>query len=377
MTGRGHLPFLDGIRGIAILFVFLFHSFGVSFLASQLPWHGLFRNFDASPTFLAFYPLSYGSAGVPIFFVVSGFCIHLSYKKSENQGWVNFFNRRFFRIYPAYLSAIFIFFFLWPSGNSQLSQLVTHAFAVHNFHPKTLFGINDSFWSIAVEIQLYAIYPILIWISYKFGWKRSIFLIGFIEVSIRTMQGIAESFFQTALPFSLLWSPVTFWLSWSIGAYISQCYLKGKSSKISHLRLDLAIVAAIFFPLFRPTEPFTFLAWSLLTGIIIERFLSKRWKIPEDGFAGRIWAHLSVLGMFSYSFYLLHQPILGLTRRFAGFHPVINFGVCCLLYVPICLVSYLLYCLVEQRGIAFGRTVWDQFKSSPIQPGALNTRSKA
>jgi len=93
---RGHLPFLYGIRGIAILAVFLFHSFVHTFGFDNLAWKGLFRDFDTSRSFLALYPLTYGSAGVAIFFVVSGFCIHLSHQSNNEGGWRNFFNRRFF-----------------------------------------------------------------------------------------------------------------------------------------------------------------------------------------------------------------------------------------------------------------------------------------
>jgi len=81
-----HLPFLDGIRGIAILAVFLFHSLGASFGFDKLQWDGLFRDFDVSRSFLALYPFTYGSAGVAIFFVVSGFCIHGEFKQLTNTG---------------------------------------------------------------------------------------------------------------------------------------------------------------------------------------------------------------------------------------------------------------------------------------------------
>jgi peptidoglycan/LPS O-acetylase OafA/YrhL len=50
-----------------------------------------------------------GWVGVPIFFTVSGFCIHLSYQRSRENGFKRFFTRRFFRIYPPYLLAVLFF----------------------------------------------------------------------------------------------------------------------------------------------------------------------------------------------------------------------------------------------------------------------------
>src|SRR6478752_5593302 len=80
---KRHLPFLDGIRGIAILAVFLSHSLGAAYGMAMLPWDGPFRSLDAPISFLMLYPFTYGSAGVAVFFVVSGFCIHLSHRRSN------------------------------------------------------------------------------------------------------------------------------------------------------------------------------------------------------------------------------------------------------------------------------------------------------
>jgi len=104
-----HLPFLDGIRGIAILGVFFFHSLHATFGFDNLKWNGIYRDFNVLDSFLALYPFTYGGAGVAIFFVVSGFCIHLRHQRSKDGDWLSFANRRFFRIYPPYLLALLFF----------------------------------------------------------------------------------------------------------------------------------------------------------------------------------------------------------------------------------------------------------------------------
>ena len=235
---KEHLPFLDGIRGIAILSVFLFHSLGTSFGFDKLPWAGLFRDFDTSGSFLALYPLTYGHAGVAVFFVVSGFCIHLSHQRSRDKGWACFFNRRFFRIYPPYLVATCVFFFIWPWGSpdpegfSPLAQLGSHLFAVHNLHESGFFGINPSFWSVAVEIQLYAIYPLLVLLTIRLGWRKSLILAGFLEIFIRSASSAYGVFYETPLPRIITSSPFAYWFSWSLGAYLADCYLTGKRSRL-------------------------------------------------------------------------------------------------------------------------------------------------
>jgi len=375
-----HLPFLDGIRGIAILAVFLFHSLGTSFGFDRLPWVGMFRDFDTSRSFLFLYPLTYGSAGVAIFFVVSGFCIHLSHRRSGDKRWACFFIRRFFRIYPAYLLAICIFFFIWPWGYLQidsfyrLAQLGSHIFAIHNLDERSFFGINPSFWSIAVEIQLYAIYPLLILMTVRLGWRKALMIVGIVEILIRAVSSIRIIFNDEALPLFITASPFGCWLSWSLGAYLAECFLRGRTSRLFSARFEVVAIVSFLLPLFKPTTAFTFLAFSWLTAIAIDRFISGRWSTPEI-WGGKMlhlcWSHLSFLGVVSYSFYLFHQPIIGLTGMVLGkvfpdtfIHPLIKYAICMTWYPFILVLSLIIYRLVEQPSIILGKLAWDKIKEN-------------
>jgi peptidoglycan/LPS O-acetylase OafA/YrhL len=363
-----HLPFLDALRGVAILTVFLYHSLGIAFGADKLGWKGLFRDIDAPAAFLGLYPLTYGWAGVAVFFVVSGFCIHLSHQQSKDKAWRSFITKRFYRIYPPYVLATVIFFFLWPWGGFSLrsmdrvTQLWTHLVAVHNLSVKTHYGINPALWSVAVEIQLYAIYPLLLFITRHRGWTIGLLIAGGIEVLIRLAESICWSFLDQPLPFFLLNSPFAYWFSWSIGAYLAQCYMDGRRSLFSKLRFDAAALVAFGFPLFKPTEPFSFLAFCVLAGIAIDRLASETWSLPDTKLLGVVWAHLGFLGIVSYSFYLFHQPILKLVPQaiakiFPGtaFSPLANFGFCCAWYPVMLIIAFCVYRLIEKPSIAFGK----------------------
>ena len=110
-----HVQFLDHIRGVAILAVFAFHCLGASFGAEKIPWGHYFQNYSSvSRSFLALLPVTFGWAGVAIFFVVSGFCVHLNFLRGSAGNWYGFFVRRFFRIYPPYLIALLFFAFVFP-----------------------------------------------------------------------------------------------------------------------------------------------------------------------------------------------------------------------------------------------------------------------
>lgn len=380
-----HLPFLDGIRGIAILAVFCFHLLEPTFGFASLPWAGMLRDFDTSRSFLLLYPFTYGSAGVAAFFVVSGFCIHLSYRRSEDKGWAYFFNRRFFRIYFPYLCAICVFFFVWPWGRLQvdslprLAQLGSHVLAIHNLDHRSFFGINPSFWSIAVEIQLYAIYPLLMLLTTRLGWRKGLIIVGAVEILIRAASSLNGIRSAEPLPRFITGSPLSYWLSWSLGAYLAECFLAGRTSRLFSPRFEIVAVVSFLLPLFKPTSSFTFLSFSWLTAIAIDRLTTGRWGSPEmrGGLFRVCWSHLSFLGIASYSFYLFHQPIIGLTNRVLGklypefyVHPLIKYGACAAWYPPILLLPFLSYKFIEQPSIKLGKTAWEKMKKSNRASGS-------
>ena len=132
---EAHIAFLDHIRGFAILSVFVYHCFGAAFHFSKLNWNGWFPDFHTRGSFLAL-PFTFGWAGVPIFFVVSGFCIHLSHRRSSRKDMATFFTRRFFRIYLPYLVALLIFIYrdyVHVKHIDGFAQMGSHFFLFRTF----------------------------------------------------------------------------------------------------------------------------------------------------------------------------------------------------------------------------------------------------
>lgn len=366
-----HLPFLDALRGVAILSVYLLHSLGASFGFGQPPWSGLFPNF-LSPkipqSYYLIFPVFYGWAGVAVFFAISGFCIHLSHTRASNKSWVIFFRRRFFRIYPPFLIALLAFYLLPPWGSfghqtfPRLEQLAANVLAINNLFERTFFSqINPSFWSVAVEIQLYVLYPALLWVASRFSWRAAITLSAACEFGIAAAASVSE-FAGLKVSFALLHSPFAYWFSWAIGAYAAHCFLESRRSFLSDLRFEVLLPVALFLPLFKPAKPFAFAAFAVLSAVAIERFWTGKWATPMKGKLGLFWRHLSFLGLVSYSFYLIHQPIID---RFVWvqvkgrmgdlYSPLLGFAFCIVLYLPILLLSWLGLRFVERPSIAAGR----------------------
>ena len=161
-----HIAALDGLRGVAILPVLLFH-FGQYGHGLPLPTVAIDKAF--STVFRA------GWVGVELFFVLSGFLITgiLCDSKHGSSYFRNFYIRRCLRVFPLYYSTLILFLVILPwifPSNSSLQYVTSQPWwywtylsnvqiARVGFHP---LGVLDHFWSLAVEEQFYLVWPIVV-----------------------------------------------------------------------------------------------------------------------------------------------------------------------------------------------------------------------
>ncbi len=100
---RGHLPGLDGIRGLAILLVMTVHFIGGA--VAETPLQKFFVKAAV-----------HGWMGVDLFFVLSGFLITgiLLGSKNKPRYFRNFYARRALRIFPLYYVVLIALFLILP-----------------------------------------------------------------------------------------------------------------------------------------------------------------------------------------------------------------------------------------------------------------------
>lgn len=154
-----HVGALDGIRGLAIILVLLFH-YGQSA-----------KSFGFSGPLITI--TNIGWTGVDLFFVLSGFLITgILYDSRQTEHYFrNFYARRMLRIFPLYYGALLIVVLLswaWPSAGvwGTYSPLWI-AFYLSNFlmafEGEAAVGILAHYWSLAIEEHFYLIWPFLVW----------------------------------------------------------------------------------------------------------------------------------------------------------------------------------------------------------------------
>jgi peptidoglycan/LPS O-acetylase OafA/YrhL len=114
-----------------------------------------------SLTELDFGFLSFSFSGVDLFFVLCGF-VFAPYLFGKELEIIPYLIRRFFRIYPLYVIALFWYTWIRWGGNYPLEYFLKHLFFMHAAESREIaFSLNPAFWSLPAEVEFYIILPFL------------------------------------------------------------------------------------------------------------------------------------------------------------------------------------------------------------------------
>ena len=314
---------VDGLRAIALI--------------SVLGYHGRFANF-----------LSGGFLGVDIFFVISGFVITLSLRKSLTKGYFSFhsfFVRRLYRLIPSLLATLLVsnllcsLLFSIDYRKEAAYLALSSIFSVSNIHLWLQAGYFDSSailkpylhtWSLSIEWQFYILWAILcrfILFPMKSNRRCGLLLLALTVTSILFTEAIKPKFPTAA--FYLIFSRFSEFMFGAIPAWLLYTQEKNNSLLNSYrvylspnfISFVAAAVIAIFLGLFRENYSFPGLSAipvCLSTVILI--------SFSEGTQIGNFLLHpvLQWLGKVSYSVYLVHWPLLVLLEYYDMSHSTVK-----------------------------------------------------
>ncbi|MFP5042979.1 acyltransferase family protein [Parasediminibacterium sp. JCM 36343] len=371
MLKSNHISKIDSLRGIALLSVFLYHS---QLCIATIPEvkkynaNGIIAVHDLYEIISTFSPISFGWSGVELFLLISGFLIHYGYlQNSTNFQILSFYSRRFWRIYPPYF-IVFLTFYLGTKGISYFLlaegklDFVLHALLIHNLRSKFFFGINPSFWSLALEMQLYILYPIIIYLRKKIGIKNVFYLLLSMSICFFLTGLILQekvAFFKSPT-FDL--SPLKLWFVWVGGAFLAERYnnktlLTKNSTGLVILFALLTILSKSFIYTSHLTMYFVTSFWFFVfAGYLKTRRVNKMTFVDKS---------LGFVGLCSYSFYLLHQPLLYFMYNFLNKIPLFyQFTAVKVLpvFFLLLIMSYLMFHVLEKPSIALGKFLMKKIK---------------
>lgn len=344
--------FIDVLRGLAALWVVLFHAHLDDRLDSleQIlpPW------IDA-PLF------AWGSLGVSVFFVLSGFVIAHSLRNAAIDFTYlrQFTLRRLIRLSPPYYASILItlaFALLASYTKGQPFEPMGQAFSIarwvaHLFYVQELIGFvnfNDVYWTLGLEIQSYLLLCVFIGLAQRLKKQyriRAAFALVFVPTAL------VAAVFPIAISPGLGRAVVIFPLLYSflLGVFAHWCWQHKFSRIWFYLYSAALLVAGIIHH-----AGFTIVSVSVALLLL------------EVGRAGQLsellkGSALRFLGDISYSLFLTHTPVIGVVffigQKLLGISAVSD-GVCLVLSIVVCLgFATIVWYWVEKPSIAWSQAI--------------------
>lgn len=318
--GHAHFAFLDGLRGLAAVWVVLGHV---------LSAYGKFPPI-----------ISWTSLAVDVFMLLSGFLmVRLAHERRVAepfelpQTWIAFWLRRLFRIAPLYYVVLLVSvlsdqyvrgfdgsfdYATWDGLKNS-----TQSFSVMVVsHLTFLFGLLPSLsrstalpdWSLSLEIQFYALFPLLIAVARRFGWVA--LSVGVAVICLVAGRAFAPFLTQFTLPSIILLK---------LNVFLGGMLIAQASIELKRRWLFLIIaVGLMLLPLAGAAGwKLSFDRSLLCVGLAVMVFGSDPRRQLTKRNLGALFARalgswlLVLIGDLSYGLYLIHLPVRNFWLRFS------------------------------------------------------------
>ena len=324
-TADGRWATLDGIRGLAIIAVFLSHA-----------------AYDSTTGWLA-RSSAWGWMGVDLFFVLSGFLITGILLDAIGQPprvyYGNFYARRLLRLAPALCLFLLALFYLFPAVGlltaSESSELGARQGWYWSYLVNVFVALKQSFestpagtaplWSLSVEEQFYLVWPFLVARARTPRNVRNLSIATIlVSMGLRALGwqlghgGVVTYVLTFTRADSLAW-----------GALLAALMrMPNGEETIERLRLPLLVIGAALLTIVANIDP----EWPWWQGLPMQTI-----GFPglAMGFTGLVafaitrpsrwltWKPLTTVGLYSYALYLWHSTVLVILERVTQVHGVL------------------------------------------------------
>jgi peptidoglycan/LPS O-acetylase OafA/YrhL len=386
------LDHLDGLRGIAALFVVLHHA-----------WLTIWPfEYDRAPSGPARVTdlFAYGHFAVGVFIVLSGFCLMrpVVVTGSLPGGAIAFFARRVRRIVPPYYAALVLSLLL-------IAVAIGHDTGTHwdisvPVTPLGLIGnvllvqdvaggpqVNHVFWSIAVECQIYLLFPLLVLVWRRRGIGSTVA----VAAAVSAVLSLLVARHPLAGPLRLVGLTPQYLFLFALGAAAAQVSF-GRRERLRE-RLPWTVVFAVVAAalvlatllLGRDRTLADFVYLDPLVGLATAALLVATTRARPSWLRSALATpRLAFLGTFAYSLYLVHAPILQLVWQTligpVAVAPWVAFVALLLAGVPAALAGAYGFFLVCERPFLRPRRRYPSMASgasSRIEPSTTSARASA
>lgn len=294
------LPALDGIRGLAVLSIMLFHS--------GATW---FRG---------------GGIGVDVFFVLSGFLITgLLLDERRGRGRIRlggFYARRALRLLPALLvvlAALLLWSVVGDLGPQQVDEtrrgvLFTVVYAA-NLQVAFLgelppFGLTNHMWSLSIEEQFYLVWPLVLVVLLHLGVRTSRLVVGVLLVAAASAVWRAALWSGPADVERVYYAPDTRADALLIGCALALVASRRTLPRSGWFAVGGGLFLAAQVRLDTHLDSFGYEGGYLLTALAAAAVLVGVVGAPDGPVARTLGrAPLVAVGRISYGLYLWHWPV--------------------------------------------------------------------
>jgi peptidoglycan/LPS O-acetylase OafA/YrhL len=357
----GSLESLDALRGLALLYIVIYHLALIPQPNLPLPkWASQF--------------VLLGGTGVTLFFIISAFCLCLSMQVREHEPHpiMSFYVRRVFRIVPFFYVWLIISWIrdkYWFGVAHSWQEIALNMFFGFNFIPGKHAGFVWASWILSVQMVFYLLFPFIY--RYVNDYRKSLgfffitlflsFLyaggLGYLPISDSDRNTFAHYSFLNVLPV------------FAFGMFIFFMFERFIQGKLLPRSWGVVLVGgAVFGFSALMAGRLNFLIEGFYwQGVIFGALVLGLAIAPLRVFVNRQTCYF---GKISYSLYLNHPPlVVALIPVYRDIYAIempttLQYGACILLTLAVLTVtSYFTYHLIEQPGVRIGSRLIKKFSS--------------